>query len=191
LPDGVEIISEIPYNGVRSANSIVWNLGDLEVNDTVTISFATKITREGKNNNFVFVNSTTPDSDMSNNKANNTTYANPICDLVITKIVSAEEIFVNDTVVWTITVVNNGPSAAKDVVVKDSIPSGLVFTTPEGCTFDGKYLIWNIGTLNANASVTLELTTKVVRDGNITNIVVVNSTTPDSNKSNNNAITLL
>ena len=187
LPDGVEIIGEIPYNGVRSANSIVWNLGDLEVNDTVTISFATKITREGKNNNFVFVNSTTPDSDMSNNKANNTTYANPICDLVITKIVSAEEIFVNDTVVWTITVVNNGPSAAKDVVVKDSIPSGLVFTTPEGCTFDGKYLIWNIGTLNANASVTLELTTKVVRDGNITNIVVVNSTTPDSNESNNKA----
>ena len=57
--------------------------------------------------------------------------------------VNATEIFVNDTVKWTITVVNNGPSAAKDVVVNDTIPSGLEFVVPENCTFDGKYLIWN------------------------------------------------
>ena len=187
LPDGVIVIGEIPYHGVISGNTIVWKLGDLQVNAPVIITFTTRITHEGKNNNIVIVNSTTPDSNSTNNKADNATYANPICDLEITKMVNATEIFVNDTVKWTITVVNNGPSAAKDVVVNDTIPSGLEFVVPENCTFDGKYLIWNIATLEVNAPVTLELITKVVRDGNITNIVVVNSGTPDSNESNNKA----
>ena len=187
LPDGVIVIGEIPYRGVISGSNIVWKLGDLQVNVPVTIKFTTRITHEGKNNNIVIVNSTTPDSNSTNNKADNATYANPICDLEITKMVNATEIFVNDTVKWTITVVNNGPSAAKDVVVNDTIPSGLEFVVPENCTFDGKYLIWNIATLEVNAPVTLELITKVVRDGNITNIVVVNSGTPDSNESNNKA----
>jgi len=187
LPDGVIVIGEIPYHGVISGNNIVWKLGDLQVNAPVTITFTTIITHEGKNNNIVVVNSTTPDSNSTNNKADNATYANPICDLGITKLVNATDIFVNDTVKWTITVVNNGPSAAKNVIVNDTIPSGLEFVVPENCTFDGKYLIWNISTLEVNAPVTLELITKVVRDGNITNIVVVNSSTPDFNESNNKA----
>ncbi|WP_458457036.1 hypothetical protein [Methanobrevibacter sp.] len=185
LPDGVEVIGDLPYEGIQTGSTIVWKLGDLEVNGTVTIAFVTIITVEGNNTNFVMVNTTTPDSNESNNHANNTTVANPICDLEITKVVNATSVNLNETVKWTITVVNHGPSAAKDVIVNDTIPNGLEFTVPTDCTFDGQYIIWNIGDLDVNASVTLELITKVVTEGEITNIVVVNSSTPDSNESNN------
>ncbi|MBQ8018450.1 MAG: DUF11 domain-containing protein [Methanobrevibacter sp.] len=187
LPEGVVVSGTIPNGGKQTGRTIVWNLGDLEANSEISFTFTTKVVAEKNATNIVVVNSTTPDSNRSNNKANNTTYANPVCDLKITKSVNATSIFVNDTVLWTITVVNVGPSAAKDVVVNDTIPDGLEFATPEGCTFDGKYLIWNIKTLDANASVTLKLITKVVREGNVNNTVVVNSTTPDSNESNNRA----
>ena len=65
--------------------------------------------KEGIITNVVTVNSTTPDTDMSNNRANNTTDVKPVCDVEVTKLVNASEIYFNDLVEWTVVVKNNGP----------------------------------------------------------------------------------
>jgi len=187
LPEGVEIIGDLPNNGQNSGRNVVWKLGDLKANEKVTLTFVTKITIEGNNTNMVVVNTTTPESNESNNEANNTTVANPICDVAIFKLVNASVVNVSDTIKWTIVVVNNGPSTAKDVVVKDTLPKDIEFTVPEGCELEGNCLIWSVGDLNVGQSASLELIAKVLVEGNVTNIVVVNSSTPDSNESNNHA----
>ncbi len=136
LPKGVIIVGDLPNGGKQVGNNIIWELGDLDVNDPVTLKFVAKITVEGNNTNLVSVNSTTLDSNESNNHANNTTVANPICDLVITKLVNASYVLVNESVEWTITVINKGPSTAMDVVVNDTLPKGLVIisATPSSGT---------------------------------------------------------
>ena len=76
--------------------------------------------------NGTLVNNVTAKSDQTNetNSSANVT-VDPICDLVINKTVNASVINLNESVSWTITVVNNGPSVAKDVVVTDTLDAGL------------------------------------------------------------------
>ena len=190
LPKGVIIIGELPNGGKQVGDNIIWELGNLDMNEPVTLKFVTKITVEGNNTNLVSVNSTTPDSNETNNHANNTTVANPICDLVITKEVNATSVFVNDSVEWTITVINKGPSTARNVVVNDTLPEGLVIikaTPTGGIRFINETRIWEIGDLEVGKPVSLVLVTKILVNGTFNNIVVANSTTPDSNESNNKA----
>ena len=190
LPKGVIIIGELPNGGKQVGDNIIWELGDLDMKKPVTLKFVTKITVEGNNTNLVSVNSTTPDSNETNNHANNTTVANPICDLVITKEVNATSVFVNDSVEWTITVINKGPSTARNVVVNDTLPEGLVIikaTPTGGIRFINETRIWEIGDLEVGKPVSLVLVTKILVNGTFNNIVVANSTTPDSNESNNKA----
>ena len=65
------------------------------------------------------------ETDKTNNKANNTTFVSSSCDLVIRKSVNASSVYINELVEWNITVVNNGPNSAMDVVVNDNLPAGL------------------------------------------------------------------
>ena len=188
LPDGVIVIGELPNNGKQTGNTIIWELGDLAANaDPIVLKFITRITVEGNNTNFVVVNTTTPDSNESNNKANNTTVANPICDLEIHKYVNATRVYANDTVEWNITLVNKGPSTALGVVVNDTLPNGLriISATPSAGSFDERTRIWKMDELRINSPVFLILVTQVLTNGTFMNTVVVNSTTPDSNESNN------
>jgi uncharacterized repeat protein (TIGR01451 family) len=188
LPDGVIVIGELPRGGKQTGNNIVWELGDLAANaDPIVLKFITRITVEGNNTNFVVVNTTTPDSNESNNKANNTTVANPVCDLEIHKYVNATRVYANDTVEWNITLINKGPSTAIGVVVNDTLPNGLkiISATPTAGSFDEDTRIWKMDELEINKPVFLILVTRVLTNGTFMNIVVVNSTTPDSNESNN------
>ena len=149
----------------------------------------TQVVKDGNITNIVVVNSTTPDNNESNNKANNTTEANPVCDLEIVKLVSAEKAYVGDEVTWTIKVINHGPSAALDVKVSEDLPDALKFiraTASQG-TYDANTQTWTIGKLENASSVTLQLVTKVLSIGNITNLVEVTTTTPDNNTTNNKA----
>ncbi|WP_295614348.1 DUF11 domain-containing protein [uncultured Methanobrevibacter sp.] len=83
-------------------------------------------------------------------------------DLAIVKVVSDSTPKVGDVITWTITVTNNGPDRAVDVVVHDKLPDGLVYISDDS---NGKYDdvsgVWTIGTLQNNASVTLNILSQV------------------------------
>ena len=189
LPDGIKITS-CSHSYEVEGNKIIWKLGDLKANDPISIILVTQVLTEGRKDNFVVVNTTTNESRTDNNKANNTTFVNPICDLIINKTVNASEVYVNDSVEWVISVINVGPSTAQNVYVKDFLPEGIEITSfnpPSEGSFNEKTRIWEIGELRPNEPVSLVLVTKILRNGTITNVVVVNTTTNESNKTNNEA----
>ena len=187
LPDGMELIN---YRvSVGNFNEVIseWSIGTLEKDTPVSLVLVTKVLIDGTFVNIATVNTTTPESNYTNNRANNTTRADPICDLVISKSVNATKVIKGDLVKWTIKVANNGPSTAWNVKVKDLLPNGLRLVAYK--TSVGKYVngVWTIGKLSKHSSATLTIVTKAVKVGKITNIATVNTTTPESNYTNNKA----
>ena len=191
LPEGAVIVGYDDSSAGRFYNETrTWEIGELKVNEPVSLVLVTKMFTEGNKTNIVVVNTTTTESNYTNNKANNTTVVDPICDLIINKTVNASSVYVGDSVEWTITVVNVGPSTAEDVKVKDILPEGVIITKIDDSAagrFDNGTRTWEIGELKVNEPVSLVLVTKVLTEGNITNIVVVNTTTYEYNKTNNEA----
>ncbi|EIM74032.1 hypothetical protein A3SI_16687, partial [Nitritalea halalkaliphila LW7] len=89
---------------------------------------------------------------------------------------------------YTITVTNNGPSDAQEVVVTDPIPVGTSFVSADmGGMLENGIVTWNVGTIPAGETVTLSLVVLVdanLADGTIiSNIARVESPTdPDTPK---------
>jgi len=90
-------------------------------------------------------------------------------------------------VTYTVTVTNNGPSAATNVVVSDPTPANLTFVSNTGnCTSAYPCMF---PTLNSGQSVTINSTysTSPSFSGNVTNTATVSSSTPDPDNSDNSA----
>jgi uncharacterized repeat protein (TIGR01451 family) len=84
-------------------------------------------------------------------------------DIGITLSTSVEQIMPGDTFDYTLTVSNQGPGTARNVVVTDTLPAGvsLVRSTLFG-SGDGRRVRFAIGTLAPNARTTVVLTVQVV-----------------------------
>ena len=183
LPDGLVFIKS---DGDYDKNTGIWNIGNLGPKASVTLTITTQVNiTDVTITNVAVVNSTTYDYNSTNNQDNDTIVVEARCDLAISKTVSNSTPRDGDFITWTITVKNNGPDAAHDVVVTDILPQGLEYEFSNG-DYDADAGIWNIGTLDAKASVTLTITTEVdISDATITNVAVVNSSTYDYNDTNN------
>jgi uncharacterized repeat protein (TIGR01451 family) len=104
-----------------------------------------------------------------------TTYANnsdavclevtgsPNVDLALTKTASATDAVSGDTVVYTITVTNNGPIDATGIEVMDQLPTGVTYAsdTPSQGTYTLGTGIWAVGDLANGANATLAITVSV------------------------------
>ncbi len=114
-------------------------------------------------------NSTTQDDDASVTVA-----AIPGADLSLTKQASKSAPYVGESVVFSVTVTNAGPSPATGVTVMDLLSSGYTFVSsnlPGG--YDALTGMWNVGTLQASESKLLEITAQVKPTGNYQNIAEV------------------
>ena len=191
LPEGLEFINaNVPGGWTLSIsnNKITINGEKLANGEKVLI---TLIAKAAKSNvtiiNDIKVNGTGFDSNISNNNDSETVKVTPLVDLAITKVVDNANPLYGSIITYTITVVNNGPDASTDVVVKDIWPAnGLKFITSTG-TYDPATGIWNVGELGSNEIATLTITAETIAIGKFENKVSVNGTGYDSNLSNNNA----
>ncbi len=191
LPEGLEFINaNVPGGWTLSIsnNKITINGEKLANGEKVLI---TLIAKAAKSNvtiiNDIKVNGTGFDSNISNNNDSETIKVTPLVDLAITKVVDNANPLYGSIITYTITVVNNGPDASTDVVVKDIWPAnGLKFITSTG-TYDPATGIWNVGELGSNEIATLTITAETIAIGKFENKVSVNGTGYDSNLSNNNA----
>ena len=76
----------------------------------------------------------TTDPDLANNSDSATTPILALADVAVTK-VGPQKVIAGNTLVFTIEVTNNGPSAATNVTVDDMTPPGLTFVSNTGdCT---------------------------------------------------------
>ena len=111
-----------------------------------------------------------------------TLYVHSLVDLTVEKSVNETNPTVGDEIEYTITVVNRGPSNATDVVVNEKLPDGVVYVSDNSA---GKYNpttgVWNVGEVLSNETATLTVKVRLVKVGEITNLVDVNSTQDNTN----------
>ena len=98
---------------------------------------------------------------------------NDFVDLELT--MQASEPTPSGEVVFTITVENVGSAAATNVRVADTLPSGLTFVTASSSDYDEGTGVWNVGSLGAEQTATLSITTQVNATGQFTNTAEISA----------------
>lgn len=189
LPDGFEIIDYNASKGEFGAN--VWYIELLEEGSTATLAVKVKLHANGTFTNTVNVTSRENDTNQTNNVANKTITVKNYVDLDVTKTSNVDKVKVGDTLVWTITVKNNGIVNATGVKATDKLPSGVKYISHVAGKgeYDPETGVWNISDLAVNETVTLNITVEALTAGRITNTVTVSSNEDDNNTENNEAST--
>jgi len=109
-------------------------------------------------------------------------------DLSITKSDDVNPIVAGNTLTYTVRVANAGPDTAENVVVTDTLPTGVTFGSTSGCTEDTSGVpTCSLGNIAAgdSAQYTVEVTVDAGTSGTITNRVSVTSDTTDPDTDNN------
>ncbi len=109
-------------------------------------------------------------------------------DLSIVKLDGADPVAVGGVLTYTLTISNSGPSYALNVVVTDTLPTGLTFVAATPPQASGPNpLVWNLGTIPVGESRTIVVTTTVSAStgGTVVNEAEVATTTPDPVPTNN------
>ena len=185
LPEGLIWISD-NSNGAYNPETGVWTIGELGVGESITLTIISVANKTGNFTNVANVSGDEYDFNESNNEDNESVFVNPSADLEIIKEVSNANPNFGDKIIWTLTVINNGPDAANNVKVKDVLPKGLIFVSADGFgDYDPLTGLWNIGKLNVGQTVTLKILILVNKTGSIVNVAVVSGNESDNNESNN------
>jgi uncharacterized repeat protein (TIGR01451 family) len=157
---------------------------------TFSIVAAVALSTTGSITNTAGVSTTTADPNSNNNQATSIAAVGiPPADVSITKTANASQAFVGSTVIYTVTVRNNGPGPADNVVVTDTLPAGTTLVSAPGCS-GTTVLTCNVGTLAPAAQQSFTITvTLPSTPQNVSNTASVTSTTADPTPNNNSSTT--
>jgi len=197
LPAGITYVSSSVTQGSvsESGGTITASIGTLAigVSATVTINVTADASTSGTVINNASVTGDQFDVNASNNMTNEPTTVTPVVDLAITKSDNPDPVDSGATLAYTILVTNNGPSTATSVVMTDTLPAGVSFTsasTTNGTVgAAGNIVTANLGTLASGASATITINVRVDDStlGSILNTAVVTANETELNLANNSA----
>ena len=191
--DGVVVTDAPPANLTFVSNSgdcltaFPCSLGSVPATTTRTITTTYTINGGAGSTltNTASVSTTTTDAVPGNNSASHSLFVE-LADVAVSKTGPATAAL-GSNVSFTITVSNNGPSAANGVVVSDPTPANLAFVSNAGdCT---TAFPCALGSIPASTAKTITATYTVTggQGTNITNTASATSTTTDTPTTNNTA----
>ncbi|MEJ5055186.1 T9SS type B sorting domain-containing protein [Sphingobacterium sp. MYb382] len=178
LPAALENVRFTSTEGTYDFAKSTFTLNkDFVKGETITLVVNAKVkssTEEGHVlNNTVTVS--TPegveDEDLTNNDADAIAKVTRISDVKVEKTTTRMAPYIGMETNFTITVTNNGPSDASEVVVLEKLRSGYKYvssTTSKG-TYDEKTGLWNVGELPFGSKETLSITVMVLTTGDYAN----------------------
>ena len=194
LDSHLKYIGSTPSQGNYNPDTHIWTIDNITSGLSVNLSIRAEVISNGTIPNFAFVTSNENDTNTSNNNdSSNNITATPKVNLTIIKTANVTgNITVGDSVNYTITITNYGPSNATGVEIVDNLVDGLEFITANGTyTNNTQKITWNIGDLNNGTNATVWVTVKVINNGTFINVATVNSTEdPTGNTSNETNITV-
>ncbi len=196
-----------PVSGAGTASQqFVCNLGVLPAATTsqsgrATITYTVRSSEGQDINNRATVRSDTPDPNPDNNQSVVTLTVSSVADLSLTKTGPAS-VVAGTPITWSLTLSNSGPSTARNVVVTDVVPAGVVITSVSGsggasCTTGVpgdpfQPTVCGYGSLASGASrtMTINATVNSGTTGSLENDARVLSDTFDPSNANNLAHSL-
>jgi gliding motility-associated-like protein/uncharacterized repeat protein (TIGR01451 family) len=201
LPPQVEFVSA-SHDGSFSAgnNQVTWALGNMSNQASFTLTLVVRVKADVPAattiTNFASVTSQTVDPNLENNEASvSVTGSGPQADVQVVKVIEGGIAYAGQNHTYSITVSNNGPSAATNIEVEDVIPAQTSFVSAGQ---NGNYnagtrsVTWSIASLAPGQSQDFTLTVYVPSDiagGTIlVNEVRANSNIHDPNPANNTYI---
>jgi len=181
-------------SNVGSGPNFTCNLGTIGAGASVVKAVSYTVpasTAAGTQTNTASVTSDTPDPNGTNNSASDTNTVKTSADLSVTKSDSPDPVVVGETLTYTLNVTNAGPSNAINVSVSDTLPSGVTYNAVAGsgwnCSESGGTVTCTRPGLSVGTAPAITITVTPTAAGTITNVVTVNSATPDPNGTNNTA----
>jgi uncharacterized repeat protein (TIGR01451 family) len=96
--------------------------------------------------------------------------------------------FAGSNLTYSVTVTNNGPNTASNVLVYDQLPVGFTFVSaaPTQLSLNNNLVSWTGFNLASGAKSTFTVTAVSTQGGVYTNVAYSTATTPDPNPTNNN-----
>ena len=193
LPEEVIFISSPDCTPVNTVLNCA--LGDLAVNETVTVTIFAEVSSDtiGLISGSATVFSNTPDPDSTNNSGIELTNVVAWSDLGISKTGSADQAVAGTNFSYTLSVNNGGPSMARNVVVTDSLPTGVTLVSAvddngNDC-IGATELNCNLGMMAVSSvsTITIEVSVDSAKSGILLNSAGVTSDSTDPNPANDQA----
>ncbi|HEY3215102.1 MAG TPA: OmpA family protein [Candidatus Eisenbacteria bacterium] len=193
LPAGVTFVSASD-GGSESGGMVTWPaVTSLANGASFTRTVTVTAPATGTLLNIASATAETPDPTPSNNDGTDPlsrviTAVAELADLMVTKSGPAT-VDPGQSVVYTITVANNGPSTAATVVLRDTLPAAATFVSASnGGTRSSGVVTWpSVASLASGSSFVRTVTmTAPVSGATLLNVAAATSTTPDPNPGNNN-----
>jgi uncharacterized repeat protein (TIGR01451 family) len=211
LPASLTYVSSSPAVGTcaHAAGVVTCELGDLAVGGSVLITVVVETEAVGEITDFsplnvVEVSSDTEETNLENNVDDEETdiievLSLSFTDLEVTKIDLVDPVVVdtdNPTalITYEVTVSNNGPELAENVVVTDTLPATLTYVSSSPavgtCAHAAGVVTCELGDLAVGGSVKITIVVETEAVGEITdtsplNVVEVSSDTEEVNLENN------
>jgi len=166
IPAGTTYVSSDPEADVSGSN-VTWTLYNLEKGDNVALKLTVKPTQVADLSSCATITAY-PEAC--------TTTSVGVPELAIVKTTPNEQVLLGAGVPWNITVTNTGNFCAYDVVVTDTLPSGVSHASGE------KVLTTDLGTLAPGESRDITVNTEATATGEHCNVAVVDSSNAGSAK---------
>ncbi|KKK52609.1 hypothetical protein LCGC14_3103180, partial [marine sediment metagenome] len=188
IPAGTEYVAD-SSKGTYDPTAGIWTVGTLKEASSSSIDITVRILSDtrGSLTDTVVVSSSTPDKDSSNNKASLITSVETSSDLSITKSSLTDPIVAGEGLVYSINVVNSGPSDAQNVLITENYDANFIFSSSSPSPDRGKTNSWTFKTIKAGDSETISITgtTNTSTLGSVSNEVSITSDTADKDPLNN------
>jgi uncharacterized repeat protein (TIGR01451 family) len=158
-------------------NTITWQIGNLTVGQTVTLTLTVTAIASGGLENTAIV-SGNEDPNNSNNRATVLVTVTgpsvpPSADLAVVKVSCPTDVLAGTQFTYFITAINNGPSPVTSALVTDTLPPGISYVSASSsqgsCTYDSGTVTCDTGPIAANKKVEIAITVSAEDTGTFYN----------------------
>ncbi len=164
IPAGYQLLAVNPKTGTFDALTNTWNVGTLCSGGWAYCDYIVTVIQSN-----TVLNSTTnataaeTDTNSSNNGASAIVQVPAAADIQVNQTVNDTHPITGSTVNYTVTVTNNGPDTANNIIIYYKPPAGLnvVNITPSTGSYNSTTGEWTINSLGVNGSATLSVTATV------------------------------
>ncbi|TWU32279.1 DUF11 domain-containing protein [Novipirellula artificiosorum] len=198
LPSGLSFVRSTPTVGTYNETDGRWQIPTLGTNGTASLEIVASVLGQNEITNVAEVTASSqfdPDSIPANDNPDEddraaVTLTPQLIDLALAKIIDEPAPNVGETIEYTLTLSNSGPSTATGVVVTDLLPNNLTYSssTPSQGNYDPATGLWTVG--NVAVDITPSLVIRAVvqntrSETNVAEVTAADQTDVDSTPGNN------